>query len=303
MKYVFIINPAAGSSDRSAVLKQTVSSVLERRNLPFDVHITTAPGDAIEFIRNYPTEAEDCCFVSCGGDGTLNEVITGAVGKPNTAVGVLPCGTGNDFVRSFGTMEIFTDLHNLLNGTFYDIDLLKWDNRYAINIFNMGFDAEVCKNMSIFRRVPILNKAPYPCSVLYSFAGNLYSNATLRFDDNEEITMPFLLASAANGVSYGGGFYAAPYAKVNDGLMDFCAVKKLPLYKIPPLIGIYKNGGHIDDEKVRQHLVLRRCRKLEITSEQPLTVCMDGEIFTDTHITLEIAEKALKFLVPHGGRI
>lgn len=304
MKYIFIINPAAGSSDSTAPLKKTISSVFERRGLPYEIHLTTHSGDAAAFVREYPTTPENpCCFISCGGDGTLNEVVTGAVGKADTVVGVLPCGTGNDFIRAFGSREIFTSLHNLLGGAIHPIDLLQCGDRYAINLCNIGFDAEVSRNVSLFRRVPILSNAAYHCSVLYSLSGKRYSDMTITFDSGEQVSMPFLLVAAANGVSYGGGYYAAPNALVDDGLIDFCGIKKIPLYRLAGLIGIYKRGEHLDRENLQKYILYRQCRQVTITSPEPMTICVDGEITTGHSIVLTNLEKALQFLVPHGARI
>lgn len=305
MKYIFIINPAAGREDSTPALKKTISSVFERRGLSYEVYLTVQIGDATRFVQEYPTEDSSltCCFIACGGDGTLNEVVSGAVGKPNTVVGVLPCGTGNDFIRSFGTMETFANLHNLLGGTVHPIDLMLCGNRYAINLCNIGFDAEVSRNVSVFRRIPLLSSVAYHCSLLYSLAGKRHSTMTILFDNGETVTMPFLLVAAANGISYGGGYRAAPKALVDDGYIDFCGIKKIPLHVLARVVGIYKKGKHLEDETLQKHLVYRRCKSVTVSSSETLTICIDGEIITGNSITIANCKHALNFLIPHGGHI
>ncbi|MEG1779271.1 MAG: diacylglycerol kinase family lipid kinase [Oscillospiraceae bacterium] len=306
MKYVFIINPKAGGQDCYPTMVKTIKAVSLRRQLCYEIYITTCIGDATRFTAQYDTLKDNnlCCFIACGGDGTLGEVVTGAVGKANCAVGVLPFGTGNDFIKSFRGKESFINLFNLLDATLQPIDLLLCGDRYAINLCNIGFDAKVAYNMAKFKRVPLLNgNMAYNASVLYSLKDKLYCDMRIIFDDGEQLEMPFLLLSAANGNSYGGGFYAAPNASINDGLIDFCAIKKIPLYKIAQLIGIYKNGEHIGNPKVAKYIYYRRCSQLEVSSHDPFTVCIDGELSTHTNITISVKPKSLTFLVPHGSTI
>ncbi|MBQ1237926.1 MAG: acylglycerol kinase family protein, partial [Oscillospiraceae bacterium] len=88
--FVFIINPVAGKGLHTEQLTENVRTFFEKNGSSFEIHFTTGKGDALTFVRDYLPSGETC-FVACGGDGTLHEVINGAVGKADCSVGVIPC--------------------------------------------------------------------------------------------------------------------------------------------------------------------------------------------------------------------
>ena len=106
MKYIFIINPAAGKEDSE---RELLNLLKERKDFDFDVYYTKSQKDATYYIRKYRKENPDgyLCFVACGGDGTVNEVINGIYGLDNVSFGIWPCGSGNDYVKYFGGADNF----------------------------------------------------------------------------------------------------------------------------------------------------------------------------------------------------
>ena len=111
MEHLFVINPVAGKNDRTAELKDKIKGLDIKDKVI--VKVTENPGEATEIVRNHLENTSDYTRVyACGGDGTANEVLRGIAGFENVAMGVIPIGSGNDFVRSFNGFlrEDFMDI-------------------------------------------------------------------------------------------------------------------------------------------------------------------------------------------------
>ena len=141
MKHLFIVNPVAGGKDRHEYVAEQARLALEGSADAYEVYITTAPMDACAKIKAEAASGEELRVYACGGDGTLNECVNGAVGHDNVAVTHFPCGTGNDFIKMFGEeKERFFDLAELVHGEVRALDVMECCGRYAINICSVGID-------------------------------------------------------------------------------------------------------------------------------------------------------------------
>ena len=111
-KHIFIINPAAGRSDQTAPVAGVIGELLRRRALDYEILITEAPKHATRLVAEAAARAGDrpLRFYACGGDGTLNEVATAVVRIPNAACTHFPTGSGNDFIKIFGSDMADPDL-------------------------------------------------------------------------------------------------------------------------------------------------------------------------------------------------
>ena len=115
MKHLFIINPAAGSYNRTEEYSQVIHKICRARKLDYEIRVSTAPGEATRIAREAAETGEALRLYACGGDGTLNEVVAGAAGHDNAAVTVFSGGSGNDFVKIFSDPDAFQDLERLLD--------------------------------------------------------------------------------------------------------------------------------------------------------------------------------------------
>lgn len=297
-KNCFIINTSAGKS--SAM--HTLAADLKEISDDFKIHRTKCAGDAATFVRH-------CCqshpdekirFYACGGDGTLNEVVNGAVGFENAEVACYPCGIGNDFVKYYGGKGRFMDIKSLMSAEARPVDLMKANGVYSINVINAGFDAYACEAMSEVKRKPFIGGGnAYYYGVAKSLISAMQTEAFVYADG--ELINPdgeMLLLTAANGRYYGGSFCCAPYSLNNDGLMELCFVKPISRLKFLTLVGLYKKGEHLDSEKFEKYIYYRRCRKIEIIGRDNLAVTCDGELYCGKEFTVEIVPSALNFVVP-----
>ena len=117
MKHIFLINPAAGKKGNAeSIIRPQIEDYCGKAGLDYEIYVTKCQGDAQNYCREHAKSGEALRFYACGGDGTLYEVVNGAYGYPNCEVAVIPLGSGNDFVRLFGTKEQFCNVEAQVTG-------------------------------------------------------------------------------------------------------------------------------------------------------------------------------------------
>jgi diacylglycerol kinase (ATP) len=299
MKHFFMINPAAGKGKAACEIKPKIEKYCIEKALDFQIHVTSAAYEAIDFVRECAKTGETIRFYACGGDGTLFEVVNGAFGYPNAEVAVMPLGSGNDFIRLFGTKEQFLDIDAQVNGTATELDVIKCGDIIAINQCSMGFDAEINAKQSYFKKLPFMKgETAYMAALLYCFFNKLNNVFTITIDDGEPITQNTLFCVAGNSRWYGGGFKAAPLAIPDDGLLDFIIVKKnMSRFKLLGLVNKYKEGKHLDWDFTS----FVRGKKIKIHCDEVAAINCDGEKRLGNDGVFEIVEKGIKFVIPSSS--
>ena len=225
----------------------------------------------------------------------------GPLGAENAALGVVPCGSGNDLVKSFPGRD-FLDLWAQRAGETAPMDLMEFCGRTAVNLCNCGLDADVAHNMPLFRRVPgVSGSMAYQLSILYTFFRPLGKAAEIRLDEEPPIRAEALLLLCGNGRYYGGGYQGAPLAQVDDGLLDVCLVPKLGRLKILSILGKYQKGLHVSDPELSGLVTYRKVRRLEARFAGPVTMCLDGETFQGEQMSARILPAAIRLVLPAQG--
>lgn len=299
MKHIFVINPAAGQGKALDFIKPKIEEVCKKFSLEYELFITQKKNDGIEFVKQRAASGEELRFYACGGDGTLYEVVNGAYGFKNVQVAVIPLGSGNDFIRLFGTKDEYLVLENVVNGVPVEFDLIKCGDEIAINQCSMGMDAEVCAMQGTIKKFPLVTgEGAYYIGCLYALMRKFRNRFTIQIDDGETIEKDCLFCFIGNSRWYGGGFMAAPKAYPDDQLLDFVTVEsKLSRLKLATLLNKYKRGEHLDWDITD----FRRGKKLVIHSEKPAAVNVDGETQYVTDATFELIEKGMVYVVPAGS--
>lgn len=311
MKHIFIINPASGKEKNKQTLVHDISDACNRAEAEFEIYVTRKPMDAIDYIQRVcrdNVQNEQICFYACGGDGTFFEVVNGvcsAENNENVKVGLLPVGTGNDFVKSFDRPENFLDIDAQLNATETDVDLIDCNGLFAANMINIGFDCEVVVKTSQIKKSPLV-----PSKLAYIFGLVLMlvkkptvSIKSVSFDEGEKKPGGrYLLTTFANGSFCGGGFLSNPMARLDDGNIDSMYINNMSRTKFISLVGSYKSGTHICPQNA-SIISTAKAKQIEMEFDSPTNVCIDGEIRTFDKITLVIREKALKLRVPLNSKI
>ena len=308
MKHVFIINPVSGKKNSSAELKPQILAAAEQLGIVPEILETQSKGHGTELARQWADWAEqngeEVRLYACGGDGTLNEVLVGAKGRKAVQVACVPCGSGNDFIRNYGSKEDFLNLPELMCGESCCIDMIETNIGDSASICAAGLDAKVAYGIPKFRRIPFCGGSmAYYLSIVECLCGKIGHKLSIELD-GETLEQDCLLTAICNGGYYGGGFFAAPESRLDDGLLDVMIVKKIGLLKIAKVLGIYQKGAHIVDGKVREDLgdiiIYKRCRdvKIKTLDGKPIIVTLDGECSPQMEIHAAVKEQQVNVVIP-----
>ncbi|MBE6819293.1 MAG: diacylglycerol kinase family lipid kinase [Ruminococcaceae bacterium] len=300
MKYIFIVNPHAGTEDNEANIRAQLEALPQKEDC--EIYLTKAVGDATDYVKNYLAEnpGEKVRFIACGGDGTVNEVFNGAVGHDNACVTCYPCGSGNDFVKVFGGAEKFMDVEAILTAEEKKIDLLKVGDRYANNVVNFGFDTTVAITINKQRdKTGHGGKSAYTKGIVTALLTAMKNKCKVRADG--KVLNPdgrCLLCTVANGQYVGGSFKCAPRAKVDDGWIEVCMIKPISRLRFVKILGTYTEGKHLDDPAMQDIVVYRQAKKVEVVAPEGFAYSLDGEVIFENKFTVEMAEGAVNFAYP-----
>lgn len=301
MKHLFIVNPCAGGKNHVDDIKGQVEAL----EVDAEVYVTQGTADATRFVAECcrQHDGEALRFYACGGDGTLNEVVSGAIGHPEVEVGCYPCGSGNDYVKYWPGAD-FHELRALTKAPSVEVDVMKvsfqQSVRYALNTLNFGFEAEVCRVMAEVRRKPLVGgRMAYTTGIVKSLAHGRHNPCRISVDSAVWREGDLLLASLANGRYAGGGFRSAPRSQNDDGLLEVTAIRPLSVVRFARMIGAYKSGEYLDSEKLKDVVSYCRARRVTFESDRQFYIGIDGELLCGRRFEVENLHKALRFLVPN----
>lgn len=304
MRHIFIINPVAGNGKYQIELTELINTKLKNTEIEYEIYFSKFKGDIQSYLKDKCRDLIPSVIYACGGDGTLHEVINAACMYKHVSIGVIPCGSGNDFIKNFINYDLFNNIEFQINGESVYIDLVKIKDKYAASVCNIGLDADAAFNMHKFKKLPFISGSTrYYLAVLYCLVNKLGKSLEITIDENEKLSDSFLLGVIANGQFYGGGYRCAPLATVNDGLIDLCFVENISRFKIMSLIGSYKLGEHLKNPKINKYITYKKTKQVKIKSHEPLNVCIDGESYVYSEVELKIEKNAMNFWIPKGTQL
>lgn len=297
MKHLFIVNPAAGSRDRSQSYKEKIEKACKARGLDYTIAISQCPGDCTRIAREAAQTGEEYRVYACGGDGTLNEVAVGAAGYANVAVTVFSGGSGNDFVRVFDDPKAFFDLERLLDCEQTQFDLIRCNDDYSLNICSVGLDARIGTDVARYKRLPLLHGfRAYAASTVVNVVKKIAEHYVIEIN-GQVIDGKKTMICICNGRFYGGGFNPVPEADPCDGLMDVLIVEKVSRLKVAQVVSKYKKGQYKNYPKLIHHY---RTDRVKVTCDKEAKINLDGELRTGREIEFSIAKEKLQFFYPKG---
>jgi YegS/Rv2252/BmrU family lipid kinase len=306
MKHIFILNPAAGKGMAEREVLPKILKAVKESNVSYEIHRTMNVGDAEHFSKNRCLEHpdEELRFYAVGGDGTLNEVVNGIAGFDHAELAFLPAGSGNDFARVFTNSHNFIDVAKQIRGSAKPIDLLRYNDRYCVNMINIGLDCEVVDEVvSLKKMTPLSGSMAYLAGIAVVFIGNRGFELSLTMEDGSTHTGEFTLVAIANGAFCGGGFKGATKALIDDGLLDVNIVRKLSRHAFLSLLPHYKKGTHLEQKMARKFISYHQCHSISIrpNGTEPMKICVDGEIEFAKEIAVTVVPNAIRFSVPEGS--
>ena len=133
MRYLFFINPVAGKGGYQETLRSDMEEYFKKNGGEFKICTTSYSGEAEEVARKEAMTGERIRMFACGGEGTCYEVLNGIVGYDNVELGVIPCGSANDFLKFFDNTDPFYDISAQISGEMIPMDIIKAGDSYCLN--------------------------------------------------------------------------------------------------------------------------------------------------------------------------
>lgn len=307
MKHCFILNPFAGKGQTVPEIKEQIEKICQDRGVDFEIYMTEGVGAATEYVkRMLASEEKELRFYACGGDGTLSEVVTGVMSseqKDRVAVGLIPSGTGNDFARNFTETNLFFDIGAQLDASEIVIDVIKCNDRFAINMVNTGFDCEVVvKTAEMKKKKWIPLKMAYIAGLIATLIKKpgVAIKHLVRGDEQAD-DLKLLLVTCGKGCFYGGGFHSNPRANLTDCRLDSLVVNDISRRKFVALVGSYKKGTHLDNPEFGTVLTHKKVDGIDIVFDHGANVSVDGEVIRYDELHVSLIPRGLRFLIPKGS--
>ena len=304
MKTIFVVNPKAGQGNASGKLINSIKNVIAQIKADAEIYVTKAVGDAERFVREYCRNYGKARFIACGGDGTLGEVLNGAIESKDSEIGVVPLGTGNDFCRNFKGVGNFSDIMAQLKGKSVKCDAIKYETqnrvRYCANMFNIGFDCNVADLTAEMKKKPFVSGSlAYFLSIFVMLVKKKGADLIIELDNKIKHKGPLLLTSIANGSFCGGGVKSNPLASVRDGFINVNIIYNISRLKFLTKLPFYMKGTHTKLKGIEKVIFSTKCKSVTITpSSGKMRICTDGEIENASKTRFEIIHNAFNFVIP-----
>ncbi len=296
MKHVFILNPNAGKKKDIEQFCQRIRQAMEGRE--YEILFTEYGGHAEVLSRAAAQTGEAVRIYGCGGDGTLNEVVCGAAGYDNAAVTNIPRGTGNDFLKIFGSdfRQAFSDLEALADGPQAAFDLIDCNGKLGLGVVCAGLDARIADDVHKYKRLPLVGgMGAYILALIENVLFKGISRPTNVQVEGETLNGYTSIICICNGRYYGGGFMPVGDAMPDDGILDILYVPKVSLFTLARVIGKYSKGLYRELPHLIRHF---HCQAIEFDSEQEIVTVVDGEVMRGNQFRAALSDKKINFFYP-----
>lgn len=302
-EWLVIVNPNAGNG-KGKKDWATISSLLQKENLPFTVMFTEKKGEAIEFTKKGIASGFRK-IITVGGDGTLNEVVNGVFSNDicptlEISLALIPVGTGNDWGRMFGipldyekSIKIIRENKQLV----HDVGLISFHNgtekrsRYFINIAGLGFESVVVRRTNIQKDKGRSGKLIYLYNLLMSLISYKNTKAEVIID-GKKIDADVFSINVGNGKYCGGGMRQTPDALPDDGILDVTIINGIGKIEIIRNLNILYDGTILSHPKIDGY----KCKNLKVSSDSIIYTEADGETLGHTPVEFSIIPASINIV-------
>ena len=282
-----IVNPQGGKGKSLKALAK-VEQILKDKNVEYQVHKTEYAGHATEISREL-SKTPDTKIIMMGGDGSFNEILNGIENFDNVTLGIVACGSGNDFIKTSGhPMDVEKAVGIILNGKEEYCDYIQLDDRRCLNVMGGGMDVDVLLNYATRKHGPA--KVRYYMSLFHVLAHAKFHHLRVTVDDGEPMERHVFMIGVGNGAFFGGGIPICPSADPYDGELSIVVVNEMKKSKILVEIGGFLSAKHV--KKPYTEVFSGKKVHLEILDDSKFET--DGEIFDSTDIHCEVVHGKLK---------
>ena len=286
-----IVNPHAGKKQGLSVAEKVLEQ-FKKHNIDVDMFISKKHGDSITLASNLNIQDFDG-ILAVGGDGTLFEVINGLL-KSNQnikiPIGQIPVGTGNSFIKDLGINNLENSIQAIISGQTRSVDLGEFSytkgKHFFINLLGTGFVSNVAYRAKKYK---LLGSLSYILGVLEEVAVLKSTKIEITID-GKLIKREAVFTEICNSRFTGGNMLMAPYAKIDDGLLDIIILKKVSRLKLLSLFPLLFKGEHVNDDAVE----VFTGKNISLKSNSQLSLTPDGETFGNTPIDVSMHPKKIK---------
>jgi diacylglycerol kinase (ATP) len=296
-KWVFIVNPIAGNGFAKSLLPK-LSEMIKKHGIDAEIVLTERSGHATELSGQYLKRGFSY-IIAVGGDGTFNEMARALIDNKNVTAGIIPAGTGNDFVQILGFPNRFNDedWDMFFNRNVTAMDAGSCNGMIFLNGMGLGFDAQVAsENYLEPGKVKRGSKYKYIWHIVKTLLFFREKRMTVITDTGRHETDCFI-NTIAIGRRFAGGFYLTPKAIANDGLLDVCMIKKLSLMERLSILIMVPKGKHISDRRVNYY----QTRSINIEFPEVVPFHVDGELNFSDKLNVTILPEALEIIYNPNG--
>lgn len=292
-KYLFIINPIAGTSQKQMIHDAILQEFPEEQ---FEVCYTEYRGHAFD-IAVKKIEEGFAHIIAVGGDGTVNEVASALVGT-SCNLGIIPAGSGNGLARHLKLpMHFAGALAVIRNHTIKSIDAGRANGRYFFCTCGTGFDASVGKKFATDSRRGMLS---YVRATIHQYITYSPKSYILKVED-KKIRLKAFLVTFANSGQFGNNAYIAPNALIDDGMLDLCILRPFPKTSTLEL-GLRLFFKNIDQSPYLEVMRMKKAT-LKRKGKQKITLHLDGEPVTlKRKLKVKVIPNALNVMIPATTR-
>ena len=296
-KWVFIINPVAGNGSANLIIP-ILKEMVTRNNIDAELAFTERHGHASELASSYAEKGAHY-IIGVGGDGTLNEIARPLINRKDVTIGIVPAGTGNDFVQILGFPNRFEEKHWDI---FFRAEEKKMDaglcnGMIFLNGMGLGFDAQVAaENYTATGEVKEGGKYKYIWHIIKTLLFFREKKMT-SLNGSERKETDCFINTIANGRRFAGGFFLTPKALADDGLLDVCMIERLSLPERLNILLKVPKGSHITDHRVNYYQTPGI--KLEFPDRVPFHV--DGELYFSKVFDVSIMPSVLNIIYNRDG--
>jgi diacylglycerol kinase (ATP) len=296
-EWVFIINPVAGNGF-AKTLRPKLEEMIHKYSVDALVVFSEKPGHAAQLARHY-AENGSKYIIGVGGDGTINEIASTLFHEKDVTIGLVPAGTGNDFIQILGFPDRFGEEHwkVLFEKKTISMDVGLCNGLPFLNGMGLGFDAQVAaENYIEPGEVKKGGKYKYLYQILKTLLLYKEKRMTVLSAKNNHETDCFI-NTVSIGRRFAGGFFLTPKAIANDGLLDVCMIEKLSLPERIMILPKVPKGTHLQNKKVNYY----QTGKIEIEFSHEVPFHLDGELHFSKHFDISILPGAINIIYNPSG--
>jgi diacylglycerol kinase (ATP) len=296
-KWGFIVNPIAGNGFAKTIVPR-LEEMIKKHNIDAEIVLTERYGHATELSEAYMDKGFSY-IIGVGGDGTLNEIARPLINKKDVTIGIIPAGTGNDFIQILGFPNRFGDdeWDIFFKAQTALLDAGSVNGKVFFNGMGLGFDAQVAaENYTEPGKVKRGGKYKYIWHIVKTLLFFREKKMTVISGDIRNDSDCFI-NTIAIGRRFAGGFFLTPKAIANDGLLDVCMIKKLSLLERFNILLKVPEGKHTSDRRVNYY------QTAGIDLEFPVTVPfhVDGELNFADKFNVRVIPDALNTIYNPDG--